>query len=463
MTKKDTTSKKQNKKVKPTEDLIEVSKTGDGNVIAAGRNAKASSVVINFFGGKWQLLASLLVIALAVGGYFLWRELHPDKMTGDFRVAVADFAVIGNSGQTDSGTELAQGVYQKLNESLSKINKDFTVTTWSPDKVGKVEGNASEERAKSAEKIAQKIGADVLVYGLIDMSQPVWKITPEFYVVSDNFYEAEEITGHYQIGKTFDLEGQDSITRRIALSKEYEIRAQVISRITIGLAYFSLRNYETALTMFQSAQDISSSSDTQEEKVLYLLAGNAAMKSSEFDTAISKLNKSLAIDSEYARPLITLGSVYYLQALQPFAKTGKPADIDLGLLSKSIEQYNRALISDHQPDLSDIPTKVHFGLGQCYLLQSYSGMDKSLNKAVDEFKIVIADYGNGKNPRVRELAAEAHARLGLINDLSGYSRDAAQEYQLAADLLFDDPERQNLYKKRAEELLANHSIVTATP
>ena len=452
MAKKVITSKKQSKKAKPVEDSIEVSKVGDGNAIAAGRGAKATSIVINFFGGKWQLAISFIAIILAIGGYYLWTELFPAKMTGDFRVAVADFALTENSTEKGSVIELSQGVYQKLDQSLSEIDKDLVVTVWSPDKVGKIEGNTPEERALSAEKIAHKIGADVVVYGLIDTSQPIWKITPEFYVVSDNFYEAEEITGHYQIGNTFNLEGQDSIKRRIELSTKYEARAQVISRITIGLAYFALRNYHTSLTMFQSAEDISGLVDNQEDKVLHLLAGNAAMKANEFDIAISELNKSLSIDPNYARPLITLGSVYYLQSLEPFEKTKKTDDIDLGLLDKAIEQYKQALSKDSQQDLSDIPTKAHFGLGQCYLLQSYSGMDKSLKDAVDQFNIVIVNYADGKNPRIRVLAAESHARLGLIYHLSGNYDNAAKEYKLAVDLLFDNPERQKQYQDKVKEL-----------
>jgi len=460
MAKKVTTSKKQNKKAKPMEDSIEVSKVGDSNAIAAGRGAKATSVVINFIGGKWQLPISFFVIILAVGGYFLWRELYPAKMTGDFRVAVADFAVIGNSNEASTGTELAEGVYQKLNESLLEISKDFTITIWSPDKVGKVEGDTPEGRALSAEKIAKRIGADVLVYGLIDMSEPVWKITPEFYIASDNFYEAEEITGQYQIGETFSLVGQENVARRIELSNKYEVRAQAISQITIGLAYFSLRDYQSALKSFQSAENIHGWDESQGKEVLYLLAGNAAMKAKDFDTSITELEKSLSIDPDYGRPLITLGAVYYLQALEPFDKTKAPSDIDFDLLDKAIEKYNQAKNAKHQPALSDISTKVHFGLGQCFLMQSYAGIDTPLSNAVDEFQIVITDYGNGKNPRIREITAEAHARLGLVYDLSGYSSEAAQEYQLAADLLFDNPERQKVYQERAQELSASETTLT---
>lgn len=439
--------------VESDEDRISIYEVGDSSAVAAGRGAKA--IVINFWGGKWQPLILLLAIILVLGGYFLRKEFYYEKMTGDFRVAIADFAIVGNSNQTNSGKELSEGVYSKLNESLAEINKDFTITIWSPSKVGKIKGNTPEERASSAEKIAKRIGADVLVYGFIDMSKPVWQVTPEFYVASENFYEAEEITGQYQMGEAFSLAGQESVARRIELSNIYETRSQAIARITIGLAYFALRDYQSALSVFQEADNISGWNETQGKAVLYLLAGNAAMKTKDFDTAVSSLNKSLVIDPEYGRPLVTLGSVYYLQALEPFDQSKDLGSIDLNLIDKAIKMYSQALDAKNQPALSDISSKVHFGLGQCFFLQSYAGMDMPIVNAVNEFQIVIDDYGNGKNPRIREITAEAHARLGLIYDSSGYSQDAAQEYQLAADLLYDHPERQALYQKRVQELLAD--------
>jgi tetratricopeptide (TPR) repeat protein len=413
------------------------------------KNLSLSAIV-----GVALVVIGLIADISGISGYSLRQVFFPEKMPGVFNVAIADFAIVGNSDNANDGAELAGVVYLKLNESLSEINKNFTVTVWAPDKVGKIKGDTQQQRAKSAEKIAKRIGTDVLVYGLIDMSEPVWKITPEFYIASDNFYEAEEITGQYQIGETFTLVGQGNTAKRIELSEKYDMRAQVISRITIGLAYFSFRDYQHALESFQSAENIPRWDESPGKEVVYLLAGNAAMKAQDFDTSITELNKSLSIDSDYARPLITLGSVYYLQALVPFEKTKKPSDIDLEILDKAIEKYNQALQAKRQPALSDISSKVHFGLGQCYLLQTYAGKDVSLSIAVEEFQKVINDYADGKNPRLRELAAEAHARLGLIYDFSGYSRDAAQEYELAAELLFDNPERQRQHEKRAGELSA---------
>lgn len=458
MAKKSSISKKRNKKTSLAEDSIEVTKVEQGSAVAAGRGARA--LVINLFGGYWQLVVLALFTAILLSGYFLWQVFFPEKMTGDFRVAVADFAIIGNPPDANAGTELAEGVYLKLNESLSEINKDFTVTVWSPDKVGKVEGDTPEDRALSAEKIAERIGADVLIYGLIDMTKPVWIITPEFYIASDNFYEAEEITGQHQIGEPFLLIGQDEIARRIELTSKFDIRARAMSIITIGLAYYSLRDYSRAFEVFQTAENIPEWDDSQGKEVLYVLAGNSAAKAKKYDIAIIYLNKALTVNPDYGRPLLSLGNVYYLQSLVPFDKTKNIDDIDLGLIGRAIETYNQALQAKDLPALSDVPTKVHFGLGQCYLMQVYAGEKTFLNEAVDEFQLVIQEYGNGNNPRLRELAAEAHARLGLIYDLSGYSVDAVREYEQAASLLFDNPDRQQQYHDRAAKIEAN---ISSTP
>ena len=344
--------------------------------------------------------------------------------------------------------------------ALSQLSPGFTVTIWSPDKVGNVKGNNAEERALSAENIAEKIGADVIVYGFIDTSQPIWQVTPEFYVTSNNFYEAEEITGQHQLGSPFSLVGQGTLIGRVDLSNKFDARAQAISRITVGLAYYSLHDYQKALETFQSAENISGWDENQGKAVLYLLEGNAALADNSLDAALLYLNKSLAIDPEYARPLISLGGVYYLQALQPFDKSQKPADTDLTLINKAIAEYNQAVLAKDQPALSDINAKVSFGLGQCYLMQVYSGNKTSLNPAIDKFKFVIDDYDNGANPRIREITAESHARLGLIYSLSGYPANAVQEYQLAANLLYDNPDRQKLYLDRAQSLQAS---ITPTP
>jgi tetratricopeptide (TPR) repeat protein len=185
-----------------------------------------------------------------------------------------------------------------------------------------------------------------------------------------------------------------------------------------------------------------------------LLAGNAAGKNENFDLAQTYYEKSLSVVPEYARGYIGLAGVYYMYALEPFQATEKPSNIDLSWLEKSVNTYQLAFEAQLQPALSDIETKVHFGLGQCYLMQVYSGKTElnSFERALAEFALVIDEYGDGENPRVRELAGESHARVGLIYALSGQPQRAVEEYRNAVSLLESNPERRDLYQKALRNL-----------
>jgi hypothetical protein len=110
--------------------------------------------------------------------------------------------------------------------------------------------------------------------------------------------------------------------------------------------------------------------------------------------------------------------------------------------------YEQALQAENQPPFADIASKAHFGLGQTYFMYVYVGEDEVFNLAIGEFQSVIEDYADGTNPRIREIAAESHARLALIYELSGYTKRAITEYQLAATLLNDNPDRQRQYEQR---------------
>ena len=117
----------------------------------------------------------------------------------------------------------------------------------------------------------------MLVYGAIDASQPLWQVTPEFYVSSTNFSEAQEITGQHQMGEPFALAGEGGLLSRVDLSKKMDARAEAITRVTLGLAYYSLREYASSLATLQSAENIPGWQDSQGKAVLYLLEGHPSL------------------------------------------------------------------------------------------------------------------------------------------------------------------------------------------
>lgn len=457
MNKKSATVKKRTPKKVNESDTLSVSNTGRQSATAIGRNSKA--IVFNLSGGWLTILLVVAVAVFGLGGYFLWQWAYPEKMTGSFRIAVAGFETIGDSESSDTGNELSLSIFNKIDESISDIKKTYDINVWGPEQVGYVSGLSAEERLDSAQSIAEKIDANIVIYGLVDASSSPWKIYPEFYISSLQAYQVEEITGQYDFGEPIQIFSTEVDSRRFEVNEKFSARSQAISNITIGLLYFSIRDYEKALDSYKAVEELEDWEDQQGKAVLYLLMGNAAGKSGELDMALDYLEKSLVIDPEYARPYITEAGMYYLQALQKFEDSKDREDIDQQLLIKAIETYDQALSASHRPDKSDIETKVHFGLGQCYLMQAYGGLDVDPNLAANEFQQVIDEYGNGENPRVREMAAESHARLGLLYVFSGNLAKASEEYQLAADLLFDNPERQMQYQEAADE----YSIVISTP
>lgn len=63
-----------------------------------------------------------------------------------------------------------------------------------------------------------------------------------------------------------------------------------------------------------------------------------------------------------------------------------------------------------------------------YLAQALAGDEQKLNQVADVFKAVIAAYDSDANHKLRQIAGECHARLGLMYRLSGNNAKALEEY-----------------------------------
>lgn len=404
----------------------------------------------------WGAVVFIVGLIGLIGTLYGFGFFQPKReMSGDFRVAVAAFEVRGDRDDRPMGEELAEGVYLRMEQAFEELNPNFTIGLWGPDEVEPIRGATREARAVAAARLADEIGADVIVYGLVDATRPVWILTPEFYISDENLIDAQEITGQHEIGQPFEATGQGNVATRIAVSTKLGARAQLLSLLTVGLSYYAARDYGAAQAVFGQVEREYDWSEMGGREVLYLLLGNAAGKNDNLDVAESAYQKALAENPDYSRAYGGLGSVYYIRALRPADETGNLAAIDVELINQSISSYERAAVASIKPALSDIDTKVHFGLGQGYLALHLQDANQPVAPAIREFTAVIDDYGDGENPRVVELAAEAHARLGLIYIMRGDVFGAIAEYEKAVELLSHVPERQRLYKERIRELQNN--------
>lgn len=376
----------------------------------------------------------------------------PPTMTGDFRVAVAAFVVEGDRDMETYGEELANGVYLNLEEGYAELSPDFTVTVWGPDQVGQAEGATRDDRAQAAADIAKELRADIVVYGLVDARQTIWTVVPEFYVNDRNLLDAQELIGQHELGRPFEATGQGSIATRIDVSTRLGIRARFLSQLTIGLAYYAAGNYGQAQIEFAALESAFNWSEVGGRELLYLMLGNAAAKNNALNVAENAYLTALSANSDYSRAYIGLGSVYYLRALLPAERVDNPAAIDTGLMQKAIATYEQAAVAPLRPALADVETKVHLGLGQAYLMLALQDSSQPFDRAIEELEAVVDDYGDGANPRVRELAGEAHARLGLIYRIDNQVERAIDEYEQALVLLDGRPERLQEFEQVLREL-----------
>jgi tetratricopeptide (TPR) repeat protein len=391
------------------------------------------------------------------------------KMSGNYRIVVASFHEATGVDNKDLGRQLAEEVRLRIQHDIDKLSPDLIIAVWGPaelegNKLERIDGNTPDERAAQAQALADQIDANMVVYG--DLNSDLGRIIfrPEFLIKVENFFEAQEIIGPHEFGAQIPLKPSETGSE-IQVTSQMFSRCNALTNIAIGLAHYFDQDYALAMQSFHQADVISGWADQQGKNILYLLMGNATLRTytqliekkqtappALLDEAEKYYDQSIRLNSNYARAYIGLGSVFYNKALLPFVQSKKPSDIDGDLLNTSRADYEKAMMATDQPPLADISTKVHFGFGQVYLMQAYSKDLATLVPAITEFREVIKDYGDGTNPRLQELAAEAHARLGLALDLFGQPTQAASEYQQASKLVINDLDRQKLYQDRADAL-----------
>jgi tetratricopeptide (TPR) repeat protein len=400
-----------------------------------------------------------LVFTLVPTLTFYWGALapilFPQKMTGEWNVAVATFTPVGSGSISQSDAEVISGVfYNRLTAEMTELGTAINVVVQvrEPGATGTVSGSTTEERAASAAALAQKINADIIVYGTVQKNGDGYVLVPEFYVDARNFYDAAEMIGQHNFGGSIDLlgTGGGDLPTQLGLNRKLSDRSQALSLIARGLSLYYFHYYDEAYATFQKANTESLWPTDDGREVLYMLEGNAAGRANLLDESEAAYQKSLDIEPQYSRGYAGLASVTYLRAVQPAADGSfKP---DEALLKQAEDDYAKALTATIRPETADIPTKVAIGLGQIYLVQWIVGQD-TLAQATEQFQQVIDTYGDGKNPRIKEFAAEAHARLGLIARQQGDMATALSEWSTATSLS-TSPSRRGLYYATLADIYA---------
>jgi len=399
-------------------------------------------------------IMTMVIPALKINPSDVLPSVFPPVMTGEWNLVVTGFTPAGEESVSSRDARHISEVF--FNHFANEIDTLGTELGVYVEKIGpggspRINGKTPEEREAKAANLADRMKADMVIYGTIERSGDGYLLKPEFYVNVRNFYEASEMVGQHTLGSDIRLSGVgERLSAQINLNRELTKRSEVLALIAKGLGMFLTHQYEYALDLFTKANDDSFWEIDAGREVVYLFQGNAALRAQDLDAAESAYRRALRISSEYSRAYVGLGGYYYLLSFEVAKATGSPPDINW--LNTALENYRLAQDAQYQPDSADIPAKTAYGGGLVYLAMWVYGSD-TVGQAQEAFNSVIEQFGEGENVRLQEMASESHANLGLIARQTTQIDEAVYHYT-AAVKWGTNPSRRGLYSKILAELFA---------
>jgi tetratricopeptide (TPR) repeat protein len=399
------------------------------------------------------VFADNLAIRLPAVQSFACRHVPPacleSPMSGDLNIAVARFGVPAQSpaGLGAEAAALSESTAQTIRTELAGLRAalaasgtplDVEIEIRGPDEIGLVSGATPRARAEAAAAVAQRLRADVVVYGELSGAATGTAFAPEFYLSDRRIQWAEELAGQYAFGQA--VSGLGDIERnpvaRTRFKQRVGARIRSLAYLMLGLGYFTLREYPRALDLFEQAETATDWGATGGSEVLYLFIGHTNARLGDLPAAERAYATALSVQPDYARARLGAAEVLFQKARADC--TAAHADID-GLL-EARAAFDRAAAARLQPVIGDIAVKTAFGRGRVGLCLTQAGADEQWADARTSFEQVVQAYREG-NPRVGELAVEAQANLGLLAiftardaDRDDHYRGAIAAYQQAIDL-----------------------------
>lgn len=314
-------------------------------------------------------LLAILFVVLAIGGALAYPALEPLwnvwPMKGDFNIAVAEIGVLQPDGTMRAsafGSQISASLYRTLDDAYQQARTagtfDRNLQIWH-DTLGRddgknvtlgfVEGKSIEDRIENAAALAHKIAAQMVVYGyLTDETDPESLQLAFYFDGQDRAGEPSALWGGYALGAPLQPAVAYAVnpdSAKLTLSEELNPRSRALFWMTQAMSYGLANLPERGLAILQRVQPTVDRWDVNEGKELfYLVLGDLAQKSREFDIAVEALNRALAIKPDFAPALLVLGGVYLDRAqLFPYRTQTVPESLAACFSTANIENSSPTL------------------------------------------------------------------------------------------------------------------------
>ena len=367
-----------------------------------------------------------------------------------FNVVFNQFTVLDQNGhpvKSSDGVELAKALYTQYQQDTQEAKLLTASDTRPPEQTCPIQGNTPQERANSADKMARRLNANVIIYGALSEDGKTTRLSYEFYFANPGYIEAEEISGAQSLGEPLPPLNSPFTPEELTLGSNspYSNTTHILSNIVTGLSLYNSDDYTETLSIYNQAAQESWYNNTGKQ-VIYQLLGNTIVHHASTSNDLHDLpeaagyyQEALFEDPGYRRAKIGLASVDYMLAMsnsQQIDWVKWQEAVDLYILTAG--SYEQDSVGKNTVEYQTLPARIHLGLGVAYYVRGYYEQKTWWEQATSEFQWIIDDYSGYDGPRnshIGSLTGHAFAYLGLIAWNEQDSTQAISEYTRAVDLV----------------------------
>ncbi|MBN1934738.1 MAG: CHAT domain-containing protein [Anaerolineae bacterium] len=394
---------------------------------------------------SWPILLTplLVLIAISLLAYPLLKPLWaPAQMSGQFRIAVAEFGTLNASGQVKSsatGQMLSRWLFEALLDEYEQADNEWakSIQLWhnslrnsEPNiRLGLIHGDTPGERQTAAAALAERINAHMIIYGYLADQGGSPSLDIEFYLSPLVNDETAALLGPHQLGRPIVLPvplDLDSPEGGIFVEQKLQGRSDALFWLTIALTQDALGLTREALdTLTEAEQTLTAWPDGDGKELLYFFIGRESLFLERNAQAETAFRRALGINPAYARAQSGLGSVYLqrARAVAPERRLDVPASQPKSDLEQAIEYHRRGLeLAQTNSPLVQAIAHIAFAKSQRLLGETLYVLDR-FGEAQAAFALVIRETEEAidllANTRQYRVIAQAYEAQGAAHLQAG--------------------------------------------